>query len=273
MNSDPLPKFERPPVVETVLGVQFGQLPKLRNAHLGVFWKKLGPEWPTVGDAPPLPPQYERFESDRWIEPGLKLAIRQDVDLRIQIRNAAGDRMVQVQNGRFHYNWLGEGGGQYPKYHTVRPEFDRLYDLFTRYLSDESLGVPAEDQWEVTYVNHIPCGSVWNAVDEWTAVFRPVATMPIRAGSARLTNLRGEWSYDIEPKMGRLHVRLQHGRRKVHDGPELMIVTLTARGPLGTPESGAQTLTDGLNLGRETIVRAFYDLTTEKAHTYWGESS
>jgi len=257
-----------------VLGVQFGPLPKFTNAHLGAFWKCLGPGWPNIGDASALPPLFEKFSAeDRWTEPGLKLKIKQDVSLRIQIRNDSGDRMVQVQNGRFHYNWLGEDGGAYPRYNTVRPEFDRLLEQFRSFLSDEDLGSLTEDQWEVTYVNHIPKGSVWNTVDEWAEVFCPVATLPVSAGSARLTNLGGEWSYDIEPKMGRLHVRLQHGRRKVDGGPELMIVTLTARGPLGTPESGAQTLTDGLNLGRQTIVKAFYDLTTEKAHRYWGETS
>ena len=33
------PDYEHPPVVETVIGVQFDSLPELRNAHLGAFWK------------------------------------------------------------------------------------------------------------------------------------------------------------------------------------------------------------------------------------------
>jgi hypothetical protein len=35
------PDYERPPVVETVLGVQFDPLPDLCNAHLGAFWGTL----------------------------------------------------------------------------------------------------------------------------------------------------------------------------------------------------------------------------------------
>jgi uncharacterized protein (TIGR04255 family) len=272
MRPDCLPKFERPPVIETVLGVQFTPLPEFRNAHLGAFWKRLGPEWPNVSDAPPLPPHFERFaETDRWTESGLKLTIGKDPNVRIQIRNAKKDRMLQVQNGRFLYNWVGEGGSQYPRYEAVRPEFDRLLGQFKVFLADEGLGALTEDQWEVTYVNHIPQGSVWNSVDEWAEVFRPVATLPISAGNARLTNLGGEWHYEIEPKMGRLYVRLQHGRKTPHEGPELLIVTFTARGPLIAHESGDQGLSSALDLGHETIVRAFRDLTTEKAHKYWGE--
>ncbi|MCC6488617.1 MAG: TIGR04255 family protein [Candidatus Hydrogenedentes bacterium] len=255
------------------MGVQFSPLQRFGNAHLGAFWKRLGPEWPNICDAPPLPPQFEKFEGERWIEPGLRFTLKQEVNVRIQIRNEGGDRMVQVQNGRFHYNWLGEGGCQYPRYNTVRPEFDNLLEQFRSFVSEEGLGSITEDQWEVTYVNHIPKGSIWNTIGEWAEVFRPVAALPLRAGSARLMNCGGEWSYDIEPKLGRLHVRLQRGRATVTEGPELMIVTLTARGPLGNPESGARTLADGLDLGREAIVKAFYDLTTEKAHRHWGESS
>jgi hypothetical protein len=57
------PSYLRPPVVETILGVQFKPLRGLQNAHLGAFWKTLGDEWPTVADAPPLEPQFERFDA------------------------------------------------------------------------------------------------------------------------------------------------------------------------------------------------------------------
>jgi len=33
-----LPTFENPPVVETVMSVQFDPLSKLTDAHLGGFW-------------------------------------------------------------------------------------------------------------------------------------------------------------------------------------------------------------------------------------------
>ena len=60
-----LPKYEKPPVVETVLGLQFNPLSAFTNAHLGAFWQSLGVEaWPTVTDKPPLPRQEERFTPD-----------------------------------------------------------------------------------------------------------------------------------------------------------------------------------------------------------------
>jgi len=60
-------KFERPPVNETVLGVQFDPLPRLSSAHLGAFWASLGTDWPVVNDAPELEQQFERFgKGEQW---------------------------------------------------------------------------------------------------------------------------------------------------------------------------------------------------------------
>ena len=69
-----LADYENPPVVESVLGVQFERLRGFKNAHLGAFWTTLDKkEWPVVADAPPLPPQFERFtESAKWAK-GLQI--------------------------------------------------------------------------------------------------------------------------------------------------------------------------------------------------------
>ena len=95
--------------------MQFDRLPGFKNAHLGAFWKTLDAvEWPVIQDVPTLPPQFERFEkAARWAK-GIQLQLTQDPASRLQIRNKDGDRMIQVQNGRLHFHWLGERGGDYP---------------------------------------------------------------------------------------------------------------------------------------------------------------
>src|SRR5437879_6133366 len=88
--------FASPPVVETVLGVQFNALPKLTSAHLGDFWMTLGADWPDVTDAPPLPEEFERFGEDRsWSRLDLlPFKISDRPEIRILVRNKAGDRMI-----------------------------------------------------------------------------------------------------------------------------------------------------------------------------------
>jgi uncharacterized protein (TIGR04255 family) len=263
--------FQRPPVVETVLGVQFEALPNLRNAHLGAFWKRLGPEWPTTIDCVPLPPQVERFEeTEEWAFPGLQLAFGSAIPIRMQIRNKDESRMVQVQNGRLHYNWLAQPGAEYPRYKKVRPEFDRILGEFQRFLADEKLGEIRFNQWEVVYLNQIPRGTVWNEPGDWAKLFRSLSLMRSDLTSARLEAFAGEWHYEIPPQLGRLHVQVQHGRQATPTGEPVLRLTLTARGPLSSGDKPYGNLDSGLNRGHAVIVQAFQELTSDAAHEYWG---
>jgi uncharacterized protein (TIGR04255 family) len=253
-----------------MLAVQFEPLAGFRNAHLGVFWKSLGSEWPEINDAPPIEPQFERFGAEGWVTPGVQLRLLQNVPTRSLIQNSISDRMIQLQNGRLGYNWLGAAGGDYPRYKTIRPEFLKLQDRLSRFLNDQPkpLGELQPNQWEVTYVNHIPKGSVWNSLNDWSRVFR---LPPFGLDQPEVLNLQSmacTWSSEIMPQRGRLHVQLQLG---VQPGPdsnkEVIALTLTGRGPIGQK---GMALEAGLDLGHETIVRAFRELTTDAAHEYWG---
>ncbi len=85
--------------------------------------------------------------------------------------------MVQNQNGRLHFNWLGEVGGPYPHYETVRSQFGRVLDQFIGFIAQEQAGDFRPNQWEVTYLNHIPQGTVWNNPIDWS-FFRPLGEAP-----------------------------------------------------------------------------------------------
>jgi uncharacterized protein (TIGR04255 family) len=283
MTPDVLPEFERPPVVETVLGVQFEPLSNFRNAHLGVFWSflngehvrsTLGRDWPHSIDAPQLDPQHERFGGDKpWRRLGFELKVSQDPSARIQIQDAGRNRMIQLQNGRLHYNWLGHKGGGYPRYHEIRPEFDGVFKQFERFVTDHKLGELRPNQWEVTYVNHMPRGTVWKEPGDWQDVFRQLPSVIDCPESVALESCAGEWHFEIKPQLGRLHVELRHGRSGVECGEDLLRLTLTARGPIAEIEGNGPDLSKGLDLGRETIVTTFKAITTESAHAYWGLKS
>lgn len=269
--SQMLPDYEKPPVVETILGVQFDPLPKFRNAHLGSFWKSLDQEeWPTVIDAPPLEPVYERFgDSLHWSAAGLRLKFSQDVSARLQIRNRTADRMIQVQNGRLHFNWLGRNGGNYPRYHNVREGFERAFTQFVDFCKRENVGTFLPNQWEVTYLNHIPKGTVWNSPEEWN-FFRPLSGLPSIEGVAAGESFQGEWHFAIPDQRGRLHVQWQHAMRSKSEAAEIIVLTLTARGPIPGGRSDAEAILEGLDLGRETIVRSFRSLMSDTANKFWG---
>lgn len=279
-STNDLPSFERPPVVETILGVQFVQLPKFRAAHLGAYWKSLGQGWNHVIDAPRLPPMVEKF-GGMFELPQIHLKLTQTPPIRLQIRTDDQSRMIQVQNGRFHYNWLRADEQQkYPRYGSIRAEFERAFRAFVDFIKAENLGEVVPNYWEVTYINHVPKGHLWSDVRDWSSLFNGMTGLQMSSGNLVLESMEFDWHFVIPPQLGRLHVQAQHGQ--VTDGEpgdkslyppstEIMILTLTSRGPIGSrPGGGVKDFIAGLDLGRETIVRAFHDLTSPKAHEVWG---
>jgi len=259
-------KYKNPPVVETVLSVQFNPLTHFGAGQLGSYWKELEADWPYVTDAPAVDPVFEQFEAANLWEPAtLGIKFSQQVDVRLQIRNAAKDRMIQIQNGRFFYNWLKNPDIEYPSYQAVRPEFDEQWDNFRTFVvssSDENAVQP--NQWEVLYVNHIPCKTVWKQLSDLPEALTFLQKSPLDALDLSPQSIAGEWRFEIPPRKGVLHLKLGMDTK---DNTSNVVMTLLARGPIGEDTSS---LDEGLELGHQTITRAFALLTSTHAQEYWG---
>ncbi|MCD4825083.1 MAG: TIGR04255 family protein [Phycisphaerae bacterium] len=263
--------FKNPPVVETVLGVQFERLRGLTNAHLGTFWQQRKQEWPKVNDAPPLGEEFETFGKQPGWNRAIKFKLAQKPSARIQMSNTSGNRMIQLQNCRLDYNWIGQAGAEYPRYRTVRPEFDGVLSGFMNLVTENNLGELIPNQWEVTYVNSIPKGTIWANTEEWPTLFNSLPSLAIVPTGTRLEGFGGHWHFEIEPKRGRLHVELQHAYVGAPEKEEALIMKLTARGPIDKEKDIMASINEGLNLGHKVIVQAFVDLTSQRAHEYWNK--
>lgn len=268
---DPLSAYAIPPVVEVILGIQFDRLPGFQNAHLGAFWKTLDAnEWPIVSDVPPLESQFESFaESTSWAKFAMRLTLTQDPSSRLQIENKNGDRMIQVQNSRLHFNWLGQAGGPYPRYRNVRAGFVEALERFSAFIGRENVGDFRPNQWEVSYLNHIPRGSVWNTPRDW-GFFRPLGGVPTVEGIIQDESFNGEWHFVIPERRGRLHVAWQHAQKSDPEKQEMIVLNLTARGPFEQNKTDVPAVLAGLDLGHTTAVSAFQNLMTNEANKYWG---
>lgn len=266
MDDQNLPSFERPPVIETVLGVQFQPLPGLRNAHLGAFWKTLGEDWPVVLDAPILEPIFERFtEGGSWRVTGPHLTLTSNSTSRLQIRNKTKDAMIQIQNGRLHFNWLGQKGQEYPRYKGVRPRFDDTLRRFTAFVEQLSLGDILPNQWEITYVNHVPQGDLWRSPEDISSIFDGLPILRDSPTALRFEAFTGEWHFAIAPQQGRLHIEAGFIRSGA-PAESVFRLTLTARGPA----NNVAEMKTGLDLGRRTIVRTFAEVASKEAKKHWG---
>jgi len=189
---------------------------------------------------------------------------------RLQILNLTGDRMIQVQNGRFHLNWKGQSGEGYTRYPELRSEFERYLRRFVEFLPGAEKSQFAPNQWEITYLNHIPQGTVWQTRADLPGLFRAIVVPPAPDAPIALETFGGKWQYEIPPQRGRLHAELAVAQDFKPTPTELLIFTLTARGPIGLePDTNAELL-KGLDLGSDTIVWAFKEFTSKQAHDYWG---
>lgn len=262
------PDFARPPVIELVLGAQFSPLTKLTSGHFGLLWKELGGEWTEPSDAPPLEEQFELFDRPHWGRAGgleLRLgAVR--LPARFMLEHRDKSRLLQVQATRFHMNWRKRGGA-YPSYRRLITEFEEMYDRFGTFIRSAGLGTLEVNQWELTYVDAFPQGEYWNTPADWST-FLPGLFGTLRAADGLVLESRvAEWSYEIPPKQGRLHVAAKPGR--VGDGEQAaLLIETTARGPVG--KGGSPSLRSGLDLGHEAAVGTFLAVTSDDVKERWG---
>ena len=122
---------------------------------------------------------------------------------------------IQIQNGRLHFNWLGQGGAEYPRYETVSNEFFSHLNRFKQFLAGLDLGGFKPNQWEITYVNHIPKETVWNNPSEWS-FFRLLGNIGDSTDITEIESFAGEWHFLIPPDRAAPAARPAH-RPRVDD--------------------------------------------------------
>ncbi|TAJ91389.1 MAG: TIGR04255 family protein [Gammaproteobacteria bacterium] len=264
------PKYDNPPVVERVIGVQFAELAFFTNAHAGWFWKSyLDEEWTHINEVPRLESKIENFESKkRGIIPQLTVQTMPTPE-RHQIVRKTDDRMIQIQNTRFILNWRKKDNQDYMDFESIYGEFQNYFDKFKDFVRDAGGEELQFNQWEITYVNHIFKGELWNNIDDWTEIFPGLSIPRLDIYKKRLDTLNMEWAVNLQGNTGRLHIKLNHAVVKSQDEPEIIRADFTSRGPI----NASQDYQRGLFLGHEAIVNTFTEITSESAHKYWRRRS
>ena len=265
---DPTPTFINPPIVEFVLGAQFSPLGKLTSAHYGRFWDQMGSDWISPRDNPLIEDQFERFDDvaapKRWrlrVEPAPLVN-------RLTLINRKGDRLLQLQPSRFHVNWRKTIELK-PSYKDLIEEFEAAFGKFVAFCNQEGLGTIDVNQWELTYVDFFPMGKYWDSPEDWNrflpGLFRDQPSAIVKP--LRLERRDVQWTMEIEPKLGRLHLSAGIGRWK-DDPNDGLVLNMTARGPLVPGKT--PTLRAGLDLGHDISVRQFLSMVEENTKLTWG---
>jgi uncharacterized protein (TIGR04255 family) len=263
-----LPDYDAPPVIETVLAVEFAALERWEIPHFGLFWHNIQSYYPRYEVNAPLISEIERPRLEFRPPQVPRVEVLSKPQVRCWFLNEANTELIQIQDDRFVHNWRKVVGTEpYPHYEDhIRPTFERDWQEFCDFLASEKLGAPDVRQCDVTYVNHIDRGKGWETMADLPKLF------PCWAGASSgnflpppesaLFNV----SYLMPEDRGRLRIALLHAFRS-SDATETLQLTLTAR---GKPESSASSdILEWLDLGREWVVRGFTDFTSERMHQVW----
>ena len=239
------PEYAHPPLVESWLAVDFVEGKERFELDAAALRERLGPEW---------------FGSWQVVDDDSKSDDR-------QLDNVMGDRAVRLTARGFAFGWRGYQGEHYPRYETIRDGFVATLDAVRGVAGREGRDLTPR-RWSVRYVNRIPRGTVWRTPGDWS-FFRLWQPVPLKVLGIECDGYKGRWELPLEAERGTLTVKFRHGAGDLTDGLDDVWITLQAKGPTDGADTG---LFDGLDYGREVIVRGFNELVSLDAKTYWGVS-
>jgi uncharacterized protein (TIGR04255 family) len=268
------PDFERPPVIEVALSLQFRPLELLRSAHLGLMWSNFRSEgFSRVEDHGELEPVFEDFDAKPSPRVGVRMHAFDDAPPlpRIWFLNEGQNELIQFQRDRFIVNWRqGAEAEPYPRYGRIRDRFLSAFAVFAEFLQSEKLGEIVPSQCELTYVNHIPSGEGWATHGEADRVItvwkNEYSDSYLSTPEDVAVAMRYRMHDERGTPLGRLHIMF-HPAMRTTDLSPIFVMNLTARGePRPSDLEGALNLFDRQH---EWIVRGFASVTTLRMHEIW----
>jgi len=141
------PKYGSPPVVETVIGVQFPELRGFKSIHFGLYWERIRDRYPQIQDQPRLP---------AILAPSTRLHLLPGGKPERAWFISGDDReLIQLQPNRFHLNWRAREGAPYPSFEANSRKFFEEFGQLQQFCVDEKIDQPTPEVWEVTYFNHL----------------------------------------------------------------------------------------------------------------------
>ena len=269
--------YEAPPLVEVAMSVQFDPPKRLSLAHLGAFWDRQKEAFPHVRAVQPIATTSEAFGS-QWFPPSLQLALTNEPDCRLQMVSSDDQWMCQVQLNRLVINWR-KRSEVYPRFDSTWTRFQSILHAWQEFLSEYKIGPVKSRLWELTYVNRIPKGELWQEPADWPGVFPGLwggnfATVQ----DGFLRGFHGQWVWELADPPARLYVEPKPGRTSEEPPQDLFLLSLTARGPIA--EEGAEATFDGpsvaslieagVEVGHKLIVETFDAIASDAAKKAWG---
>ncbi|MCY4632759.1 MAG: TIGR04255 family protein [bacterium] len=272
MSGFSLPDFAAPPVVETVLGVSFLEVPQLTSTQIVRFWGQ------HLAEA--LPSDAERSSYNVPVERFPAPPPREEMSVRLRVEPpptrfmfSDDNRLVQIQSDWFAYNWRKTPARpDYERYEAGRERFQSHLEQFIAFLDADLQARLQPVQCEITYVNHIALPGPTDGAGPLGAVLRDVQpTAGAYLPEPHHAEFSSRYEMHAEDVVGRLHLSARTAAVDRDSDAPRVVLTLTARG--APPSGDLSGVLRFLDAGRVWIVRGFEDLTTSRMRERWGQKS
>lgn len=257
---DNLPDFEKPPLTEVVLGIQFSTPGGYSQIHAGQVWNLFRSQFPLVEEQQPIAPIFETFGPVKTSQADVQF-LSGPVHDRFWFLSDDQSELLQFQNDRLLHNWRKTSEGRpYPRYERMRERFAyecRRLDEFFREEFGEKLAIT---QCEITYINQIP-------VEDFQSCEKILSFLRFDASIPDDVAFRSRYILSDERGLpfGRLIIDFKNGYKP--DGSQVYVLELTCRGAPEEPTGDSAFAF--IDLGRKYVVSKFADVTTPLAHGLW----
>lgn len=204
-------------------------------------------------------------------QPTVRFEMLTDLGQRFWLVSEDDSRVFQVQDDRVVYNWRRRPGGEYPRYRTIRGEFEKA---LAKLLGKLEVGTDdLVDFCEVSYTNQISIPGVDDPRPMLHRVFKHFKEVDLGLENLPLEETGFAWAFQIrDPQSDAFLGRMRIATNPAILRPEkrfILQTVLTFRGkPAGSSLNSALEFCDR---GRIAIVSAFDRITTEEMHAAWGK--
>lgn len=261
------PDFSSPPVTETALGIQFGELQGFKSIHAGLFYQRISDRYPVVEEQPRLPRIIEHFP----IRPVIRqLKFEAGIQTpRVLFKNGEdASELIQIQADRFGFNWRRPEGDTrpYPRYADYSTKLLREFQGFIDFCSDQELGVPQPNICEVVYVNEIWPKEGESAIGLFEQLFRgPTRDELGFLGTPEAVTLNR--LFRVDGDRGRLYAEASIAKHPLRG--DFVLFKLTGRVLHGESANVQETL----RLAHDWVVNGFVELTEPGIREQrWGQT-
>ena len=250
------PAFEKPPVIETALGIQFKDLPKFDVIHFGLFYETVRDRFPTFQYESRLGKMVETFPRKPLRNlVGIRKGARAE---RVMYIDENQESLLQIQQDRFGFNWrkIGEHS-PYPRYQQCSQQCLEEFENFRDFCDRNNLGIVQVDLCEVVYVNHIYPDKEEDLIDLFEAVFSGLQWSHSTDFLPRPEVAAMHRAYVIGHNQGRLTVEVSLAADEA--GRELIELKMIGR-VLQKPQKA---VSETLQLAHDWVVKGFESITDE----------